>query len=438
MKRALGWILTVAFVAAAVLGVLWYRKKHQVVAPKYATAAVDRGRVASKVTATGTLSARVTVQVGSQVSGRLQDIFVDFNSQVKKGQIIAKIDPRLFEAALQKSQASYAQAAGQLAKAKVNVQQAERNLERSKKLRAEGLLGDADLELAQTAVDSAQADVTVAAANVASAGASLSSDKVNLGFTTIISPIDGIVISRSVDVGQTVAASLSAPVLFTIAEDLKNIQVDTFVAEADVGKLRQDMEATFTVDAYPGETFKGKVRVIRNAATTVQNVVTYDGVIDVANPDLKLKPGMTANVSFIYAERPDVVRIPNTALRFRATPEMLASAFPSGAPSGSHSGGGGGWKSGGGGGKGIGGGAGDPGAPTKKMIWVLVGDRPEPRRIETGISDGTFTEVVSGELAAGDQVITEVIAPSGATSAKPTGGGGGGMGGGGGGLPRKL
>src|SRR4051812_2380533 len=258
MKRALGWIVTLAVLSAAVFGVLWYRKTHKVVTPKYVTAAVDRGRVASKVTATGTLSARVTVQVGSQVSGRLQDIFVDFNSTVKKGQVIAKIDPRLFEAALEKSQASYAQAAGQLAKAKVNVQQAERNLERSKKLRAEGLLGDADLELAQTAVDSAKADQTVANANLASAAASLSGDKVNLGFTTIISPIDGTVISRSVDVGQTVAASLSAPVLFTIAQDLTNIQVDTFVAEADVGKLKQDMDATFTVDAYPGVTFPGK------------------------------------------------------------------------------------------------------------------------------------------------------------------------------------
>jgi HlyD family secretion protein len=212
------------------------------------------------------------------------------------------------------------------------------------------------------------------------------------------------VLSRSVDVGQTVAASLQAPVLFTIAQDLKRIQVDTFVAEADIGKLRTGMDATFTVDAYPGQRFKGTVRDIRNAAQTVQNVVTYDAVLDVENPEGKLKPGMTANVTFVHAERTNVLTVPNAALRFRPPADLARSASPSASASG------GGWR-----------GRRNPeeGPSNRRTIWLLEGTDPHPSRVETGISDGTRTEVVSGNLHEGDEVITDVIQEGGA---KPGGG----------------
>jgi HlyD family secretion protein len=280
---------------------------------------------------------------------------------------------------------------------------------------------------------------------------------VNLQYSTIKSPIDGVVISRSVDVGQTVAASLQAPTLFTIAEDLAKMQVDTSVAEADVGKLRPEMNATFLVDAYPQERFRGKVRQIRNAPQTVQNVVTYDAVIDVENPDLKLKPGMTANVTFIYAEKSEVLRVPNAALRFRAPAELTKKAetsasnasapnaaassnVPNAAPAtvGSadkpvsdrpRQGRGGEGRSG----EGRGGGQRGPREePDQRTVWVLpmLGD-PRSVRIRTGISDGTLTEVIEGDLHAGDALITEMSggADDKPTTAAPPGGGppGGGL-----------
>ncbi|MBS1111192.1 MAG: efflux transporter, family, subunit, partial [Anaeromyxobacteraceae bacterium] len=239
--------------------------------------------------------------------------------------------------------------------------------------------------------------------NVAQTRAALRSAEVNLAYTNIVSPTNGTVISRNVDVGQTVAASLQAPTIFVIAEDLAKMQVDTNVAEADVGRLKAGMTASFTVDAYPGEVFRGKVRQIRNAPQTVQNVVTYDAVIDVDNPELKLKPGMTANVTFVYAEKEDVLKVPNAALRFRPPPSLLGDG-KGGAP-----GAGGG---GGGGGSGLRAGAagGRPGeAPDRRTVWTLADNKPSPQKVKTGISDGTFTEVVEGELKAGDVVITDAL-----------------------------
>jgi HlyD family secretion protein len=224
---------------------------------------------------------------------------------------------------------------------------------------------------------------------VAQARAALSQARVNLAYTDIRSPTSGVVISRNVDVGQTVAASLQAPTIFVIAEDLAKMQVDTSVAEADVGRLKAGMAATFTVDAYPGETFRGKVRQIRNAPQTVQNVVTYDAVIDVDNPELKLKPGMTANVTFVYAEKDDVLKVPNSALRFRPPPALLGDAKGSGA-------------------------AAKPGASGQRTVWTLAGDKPEPEKVKTGISDGSFTEVMEGNLEVGEVVITDVLGGSGA------------------------
>jgi len=393
--------------------------------PSFKTVKAERGKLSSKVTATGTLSARVTVQVGSQVSGRIAELFVDFNSKVTKGMVLAKIDQRLLQTAVSKTNAQAAQANAQVAKARANHEQANKAFARAKALKEQGLMGQADYDIAETAVSATKADIAVAQAQLALASAAADEARVNLGFTTIVSPIDGIVLSKQIDVGQTVAASLQSPTLFTIAQDLRSIQVDTFVAEADVGKLSQGMEATFSVDAYPGTRFRGKIREVRNAAQTVQNVVTYDAVLDVQNDELKLKPGMTANVTFIWAEKDAVLRVPNAALRFKPPAEALSPSGsgsgrrrfgPGGAPSGSVSG----W----------GGAEGGMMDPNRKTVWILRDGKPHPARVETGITDGTNTEIVSGHLNEGDEVITEYVSgESGAAaagSAKPPGMGGGG------------
>ena len=391
---------------------------------QWETTAVDRGRVVARVTATGILSALVTVQVGSQVSGRVQQLFVDFNSPVRKGQLIAKIDPQLFQASLEQARANFAAAEGTLLKARVQANQAELDFKRQQSLVERKLVATADFDTAKSNMEAAKAQVAVNLGNLQQAKAALNQARVNLAYTSIISPTDGVVISRSVDVGQTVAASLSAPTIFVIAEDLRKMQVDTSVAEADVGKLTSGMDASFLVDAFPGERFKGKVRQIRNAAQTLQNVVTYDAVIDVDNSELKLRPGMTANVNFVFANREDVVRIPNAALRFRPSPEVLTAigldpkrvrggevgpvAGAAAARPGS--------------GKGAArppdAGTGADDGPDRKSVWVLAAGVPRMARIKTGTTDGTKTEVVEGALAEGEMVITDATLPGGS---KPAG-----------------
>jgi HlyD family secretion protein len=430
MKAARAWIISaVALAAAGASGYAWTRNAKPV-APRYQTVKVDQGRIVARVTATGTLSALVTVQVGSQVSGRISQLFADYNSQVKKEQVIAKIDPQLFNAAVEQARANYAAAKGNLEKAQVQAIEADRQYQRAKALAEEQLIGTADRDTAESTAAAARAQVSASQGAVAHAVASLNQAQVNLEYSTIKSPIDGVDISRSVDIGQTVAASLQAPTLFTIAEDLAKMQVDTSVAEADVGKLRPEMLATFVVDAYPQERFRGKVRQVRNAPQTVQNVVTYDAVIDVDNPELKLKPGMTANVTFIYAEKNDVLRARNAALRFRPPPELTKNAEPAASnaaspepgaaasvgqgsgerPRQTHAGEGRGGESRGTG-EGRGGRvrSGPREEPDQRTVWVLppVGD-PRPVKIRTGISDGTLTEVVDGDLHAGDALVTEV------------------------------
>ena len=271
--------------------------------PKFRKAKVDKGEVVATVTATGTLSAVTTVQVGSQVSGIIAKLHVDFNSTVKKGQLLAELDPTPFQQTIDQRRAD-------LEKAKVELRNAEISLTRSKSLTAQQLLAQSDLDGAQTTRDSA-------AAAVAQAQAALKQAETNLSYTRITSPIDGVVVSRQYDVGQTVAASFQAPVLFTIAQDLTKMQVLTNIDEADVGRVRVGQEAKFSVDAFPDQPFRGAVSQIRLSPQTVQNVVTYPVMLDVANPDLKLKPGMTANVQVPVDVRKDVLRVPNAALRFR-------------------------------------------------------------------------------------------------------------------------
>ncbi|ATB28555.1 efflux RND transporter periplasmic adaptor subunit [Melittangium boletus] len=376
-------------------------------------AGVQRRTVESRVTATGTLSALVTVQVGSQVSGRIQEILVDYNSPVKKGQVIAKIDPQLLQAALERAKANLLSARANVQRARVEAENARRQAERAKTLRAQQFIAQQDLDTAEATAQSAQAQVTSAEASLAQAQAALNEAEVNVRYTTIVSPTDGIVISRSVDVGQTVAASLQTPTLFTIAEDLAKMQVDTSVSESDVGRLKDGMPTTFTVDAWPGQTFDGVIRQIRNAPQTVQNVVTYDAVIDVKNPDMKLKPGMTANVNITTARSEDVLTVPNAALRFRPpTPPQRESA-PGTANAADVE-------------------APKPPPPGSKLVYVLRNGRPTPVTVKAGVTDGSYTEV-EGELREGDRIITGMTSGAqgaqGAQGASPRQGGGG-MGGG--------
>ncbi|MFN0063482.1 MAG: efflux RND transporter periplasmic adaptor subunit [Myxococcaceae bacterium] len=345
---------------------------------EYETAEADRGKVVAKVTATGTLSALVTVQVGAQVSGRIAQLFVDFNSPVKQGDILAKMDAQLFVAAVQQARANHMAAQGNLARARAEAKQAGRELARTRALSARDLVAPADLDASRAAAEAQRATVRAAEGSLAQSQAALEQAETNLAYTTIVSPIDGVVISRAVDVGQTVAATLQAPTLFTLAKDLRQMQVDTNVAESDVGKLQPGMSATFRVDAFPGEHFEGLVRQIRNAPQTVQNVVTYDAVIDVANPQEKLRPGMTANVTFIYASREGVLRVPNAALRYRPPPGKTDAGTQRESP-----------------------------PKDARTVHLLRDGQPQPVSVVTGITDGSFTEVVSGELREGDKVITE-------------------------------
>lgn len=434
-KKWLKRLLALAILA----GIAFALHHYGVFSPKptvvhYETSPVSRGSIQAKVTATGTLSALVTVAVGSQVSGRILQILVDYNSIVKKGDVLARIDPLFFQAALEQSKANLLLSEANLEKTRIQLQDAERTFNRQKSLAEKNLTSASELDSARTSYDLAAVSVKSAEGSLAQARASLSQAEINLGYTTIYSPINGIVISRSIDVGQTVAASFQAPTLFTIAEDLKRMQVDTLVSEADIGKLQPGMAASFTVDAYPNEPFVGKVRQIRNAPQTTQNVVTYDAVIDVENPDLRLKPGMTASVSFIYAERKDVIKIPNAALRFRpsekpdskipkgtdeprenaAKPPASNPPSPSSSP-GSDS---------------------NPSKPSvepkendrdppgviRKKVFLLQGAEAVEFTVRVGLTDGSCTEVVEGEVKEGDLAIVDEsgsLSKSGAPSGGP-------------------
>jgi HlyD family secretion protein len=409
------WYTLAAILALAAAGMgLWrWRAGARKPGPQIETAQVDRGRIVAKVTATGTLSAIVTVQVGSQVSGSIQALYADFNSQVKKGQLIAKIDPQLFQASVDQARANYVAAQGNLAKSKAQAVDARRQYVRNKSLAEQKFIAQADLDTSEANAAVADAQVNASLGAVEQARAALHQADVNLAYTSIRSPTNGIVISRSVDVGQTVAASLQAPTIFVIAEDLSKMQVDTSVAESDVGRLQPAMGVTFAVDAYPSEVFRGQVRQIRNAPQTVQSVVTYDAVIDVSNPELKLRPGMTANVTFVYAEKDDVLRVPNAGLRFRPPADMLASSSGRQGAAAARPGAGGG-----GAGKRQGTAARAPGTPDQRTLWVVREGGPAPVQVRTGISDGTFTEVAEGALQPGDKVVTD--APG--TSSGPPGG----------------
>jgi HlyD family secretion protein len=410
MKTRLLWLFLLPIILS--VGVWRYRATHRGPDVQYKTSVVERRTIVGRVTASGTLSAIVTVLVGTQVSGRIQKLYADYNSTVKKGELVAKIDPQLFEAAMQQAQANYLAAKAGVATAEATAINADKQLARERALRDQNLAAQADLDTAEATAATAHAAIDGAKAGLAQSLASLHQAQVNLSYTSILSPIDGVVISRSVDVGQTVAASLSAPTLFTIAQDLTKMQVDTNVAEGDVGRLQEGMKTYFTVDSYPGQRFFGQIRQIRNAATTVQNVVTYDAVIDVDNSDLKLRPGMTANVTAVYAERRSALAVANAALRFRAPPALTAGGASS-ADARRH------WR----------GPQSDAGAPEGasegRSLWVMRGGVAKVVSVHTGLSDGTVTEIGDGDLHEGDQVIVDAISgdtPQAAAPGMPGGG----------------
>ena len=353
----------------------------------FQTAPVTKGPITQAVTATGTLNPVQNVQVGSQVSGNIQKLFVDFNSIVKAGDVIAQIDPVVF-------QANVNQAEGDLANARAALELARLNAARTQALVAKQNSAQSDLDHATATLHQAEANVKI------KEGA-LEKVKADLDHCTITSPIDGIVISRNVDVGQTVAASLQAPVIFQIANDLSKMQIDANVAEADVGSVAVDQNVEFTVDAFPNRTFQGKVVQVRNAPITVQNVVTYDTVIGVSNPEQKLKPGMTANVSIVSAHRDETLKIPNSDLRFRM-PDQAPTAAPrrNQSPGPRQPGGGN-----------------RPERRVERTIYVLAAgsSKPVPVTIKTGISDGVTTEVLEG-VKEGDRVVTGMTESDGAVA----------------------
>jgi HlyD family secretion protein len=378
MPTKLRYLIAVVLpVLIAVAGYAYWRRGDHESEGEYVTAAVERGTIASTVTATGTVNPVTTVQVGTYVSGPITSIYVDYNSPVKKGQLVAKIDPAPFQVKVAEAEANLANARAKVEKDQADLEFKKLTLQRNRELLAKNLIAQNDLDTATSNYDQAIAQLNLDKAGVQQAAAALQEARINLGYTDITSPVDGVVVSRNVDVGQTVAASFQTPTLFLIAQDLTKMQVDTNVSESDIGDVRDGQEASFTVDAYAGRTFHGRVAQVRNAPITLQNVVTYDVVIAVKNPDLALKPGMTATATITTARADDVLKIPLRALRFSPNRKPGAEGTPA-ATRAQHA------------------------APT---VWVIQGDGSLRKvTIKTGIRNDEEAEVVSGALQPGEQL----------------------------------
>lgn len=418
--RSSGSTLWVVIFLVAALGVgagIWFWQRSDSTAIEYQSVVVGRGEITQFVTATGTLNPVTNVTVGSQISGIIQTLSADFNTRVTRGQVVAQLDAATYKA-------NVASAEGDLANANANLELTEVDFRRAEELFKNQLISKSDYDKAVASLHQAEAAVKMKEA-------SLQRAHVDLSRCTIYAPVDGIVISRNVDVGQTVAASMSAPTLFIIANDLSQMQIDANVAEADVGGVREGQEVEFTVDAFPYRTFRGKVVQVRNSPLTVQNVVTYDTVVEVSNPDLKLKPGMTANVSIVVARRDDAVRLPNAALRFRLPESVAGSSKTNTAMAGATNQSSGQQRSGEHGGSrgGPGGSARPRGerSPTRTIYILDETGNPKPVQVKLGISDGIMTEVTEG-LNEGDKVITGTVqakndAGGNNTPSNPFGGG---------------
>lgn len=362
---------------------------------KFKTVKVQRGEIVQRVTATGNVNPVTTIIIGTRVSGTVVALYADYNSQVRKGQLIAQIDPTPFENELKQSEADLLNFKAALFKAEVTLKDAERNLRRKQELFKRDLIARSELEDAETSYNSAKAQYEIALAQLRKAEAGLNQAKTNLGYTRIVSPVDGVVIAKNVEVGQTVAASFQTPTLFTIAPDLTKMKIDTYVDEADISKIKKGMEVSFTVDAYPDGKFKGSVSQIRLSPTVTQNVVTYNVVISVDNSHLMLKPGMTANVIFIVDSKKDVIKIPNAALRFRM-PDSADTKVAHQRRRGEES--------------------------KQQGVWVMRNGKPLRVNVKVGISDGEWTELVQGDIRDGDEVIVDIATrkrPSAPTARPP-------------------
>jgi HlyD family secretion protein len=453
LRSAKRWaVVAVCAVAVAVAAYIFSRGSE---APQYTTARVDRGDIDATVTTTGNLNAVITVQVGSQVSGNIIALYADFNTKVKKGQLVAEIDPAPFKAVVAQAtaaveaarstvataQATLAKSQSDLASAQANIASQNANLAKTQSTvdlakvendRRQVMVKDGstsqedadtskatyDQALASLAAGRAAVNAAVAAADSAKKGvevaqtqldqakavvgeqqASLAQAQLNLDHTRILAPVDGTVESRNMDVGQTVAASFAAPVIFLIAQDLTKMQVDTNVDESDVGPIRVGQTATFTVDAYPSQTFRGQVAQIREAPINVQNVITYDIVIAVSNPDLKLFPGMTANATIFTGHAANALRLPKAALRFRPGAALSRSAVPKTTSASKQT---------------------RSGVPPQ-VIYVMNQGLPKAVRVKTGLSDANSVEVTGGDIKEGDEVVTGLVSKSTGSGAQPQG-----------------
>jgi HlyD family secretion protein len=382
-------ILAILMVGAAGAGARTYYLRGRTLDRQITTAAVTGGSVVDTVTATGTLQAVSTVQVGSQVSGTISWLGADFNSIVRAGQVIAKLDPSLFEAQVEQARANVARAKADADRTRVQLDDARQKFARAEELSVRQLVSRSDFDAARVAVDSAVAQLHGSEAQVVQAQASLNQNEVTLAHTVITAPIAGIVVERNVDNGQTVAATLQSPTVFTIAADLSRMQVKADIDESDIGRVRQGQVVAFSVDAFPGQTFSGVLTEVRLQPTVAQNVTTYNVMIDAPNPSLELKPGMTANVRIEIARRDNAMRMPNAALRFRPSAEMLADD-------------------------------GDTMPPVQKSergrsVWIVSDGKLQPVPVTVGITDGVNTELVGDSLALGTELVTAVT--SGDTAA---------------------
>lgn len=412
IKRWIWWVLLLAAVAA---GGGWWWSRGDASAVQYRSATIERGNLQATVSASGAVNPVTQVSVGTQVSGQIRDVFVDFNSEVKAGQLIAQIDPQTLEyrlnsaladldaanAAVAIAQANAASARANVSRARTELAEARRNHERNLSLVAQGFIAQSEADRTRAALASAEesvkavealvgvseAQINSARANVKQREAAVSQARVDLSRTRITSPVNGIVIKRTVERGQTVAASLQAPELFVIAQNLSEMQVDASIDEADVGRIKPGQKATFTVDAFPGRTFEGQVRQVRKAATNVSNVITYIAVVGFANGDSRLLPGMTANVRVVTDQREDVLKVPNAALRVR-----LPGADAPGGPPAQRGGG-----------------------PRGRIHLLDEQNQPFTVAVGTGVTDGSFTEIVlkpdnpdSARIVEGARVITGV------------------------------
>jgi HlyD family secretion protein len=391
------WMLLIAVI---VIAGGWYFFGRSSSGVRFVTARVTEGPIVRSVTATGTVNPVITVQLGTYVSGPITAIYKDYNAPVKKGQLIAKIDPRPYQVTVDIAHATLANSKAQLGKDRADLAYKKVTYERDASLYKDDSVSKDTLDSAYSAWQEDEAQVKLDQASIEQQTANVKAAELNLNYTNIVSPVDGTVVSRNVDVGQTVAASFQTPTLFLIAQDLTKMQVDSNASESDIGYVREGQKATFRVDAFPDRDFDGVVSQVRQAPITVQNVVTYDVVVSVENPELLLKPGMTANVNVVTASKAKAVRVPIDALRFAPPGQPPAdSAALDGAP----------------------------GRQTR--VWVLDGRKVTPVTITTGLSDGTWVEVAEGDLQAGDRVVTDEVHTEGTHGAGSHSGAAGPMGG---------